>query len=130
MPRRKKFTAEQIIGKLRAAEVRVGRHEERLAVVAEAAIGRGLAGEQRDQVGAVLGRRSRLLAPVVAPLACGYVPEPVRSRMRLPTRPWHEPAVRGFERTARAALSLMPGVLPGRQADACACRIHPAGPGE
>jgi|688.fasta_scaffold196900_2 uncharacterized protein (DUF2236 family) len=52
-----------------------------------------------------------LLAPAVAPLACEYVPEPVRSRLRLPTRRWHAPAVRGFERTARAVLPLVPGVL-------------------
>ena len=52
-----------------------------------------------------------LLAPAVAPLACEYVPEPVRSRLRLPTRRWHAPAVRGFEWTARAVLPLVPGVL-------------------
>lgn len=54
---------------------------------------------------------ARMLAPLVAPLACTYVPEPLRSRLRLPTRSWHAAVVRGFERAGRVAVRVAPEAL-------------------
>lgn len=68
---------------------------------------------------------ARLLSPFVAPLACEYVPEPVRSRLRLPARRWHGPAVRGFERVTRAMLPLVPGFLRHAPAYTAARRAVP-----
>lgn len=53
----------------------------------------------------------RLLSPWLAPLACEYVPEPVRSRLRLPSRRWHGPAVRAFEGGIRLLHPLLPSIL-------------------
>lgn len=58
----------------------------------------------------------RMLSPWLAPLACEYVPEPVRSRLRLPSRRWHRPAVRALEGSVRLLLPLLP--FPLRHAPA------------
>lgn len=50
----------------------------------------------------------RPIARVLAPLACDYVPEPVRSRLELPWRSWHPAFTRAFERLIAVVLPLAP----------------------
>lgn len=54
---------------------------------------------------------ARLLGPLVVPLACDYVPEPVRSRLGLPWRPWHRRATRAVERCVGLGLPLTPAPI-------------------
>jgi len=53
----------------------------------------------------------RLLAPLLMPLACDYVPEPVRTRLHLPGRRWHRPATWVFERCVRLFLPILPNSI-------------------
>ena len=63
---------------------------------------------------AILAPRSpfvlRFVGPLFTPLACVYVPEPVRTRLHLPWRRWHPAAVRVLERGVRLFLPILPGV--------------------
>lgn len=53
----------------------------------------------------------RLLGPLFAPLACEYVPDPVRTRLNLPWHRWHRPATRVMQRCVRLLLPILPGSI-------------------
>lgn len=53
----------------------------------------------------------RLLYPLTVPMACEYVPSPLRERLRLPWHPRHARRVRHLEALTR--LLLRRGMLPG-----------------
>lgn len=50
----------------------------------------------------------RWLAPLLVPLACAYVPEPVRTRLHLPWRKWHRPAMQIIERFIALLIPVLP----------------------
>jgi uncharacterized protein (DUF2236 family) len=54
---------------------------------------------------------ARLVGPLLMPLACDYVPEPVRSRLGLPWRPWHRRATRVMERCVGLGLPVAPAAI-------------------
>lgn len=59
----------------------------------------------------VLPRRPlvlRWLAPLLAPFACAYVPEPLRTRLRLPWRERLQPVIQAMERSIAWLLPMLP----------------------
>lgn len=53
----------------------------------------------------------RFLAPLFVPLACAYVPEPIRTRLHLPSRGWHRYAIRTCEQFISLLLPILPGFV-------------------
>lgn len=53
----------------------------------------------------------RLLAPLLSGFACEYVPEPLRSRLGLPSRSWHRPTTHLAEGLIRGLLPVLPGCI-------------------
>lgn len=50
----------------------------------------------------------RMVAPLLTPLACDYVPEPIRTRLQLPWRKWHPSATHVIERFLSFSLPILP----------------------
>jgi len=73
----------------------------------------------------------RLLSPLFMPLACEYVPDPVRTRLHLPWHRWHRTATRVLECCVRLLLPILPGSIRYAAAyrQALAKRARPAANG-
>jgi uncharacterized protein (DUF2236 family) len=69
-----------------------------------AEVARAIAAPERPLV-------ARLVGPMIMPLACDYVPEPVRSRLGLPWRPWHRRVTRVVERCVGLGLPVAPAAI-------------------